>query len=88
MSLTKSGVLTDSSFFYGRVLFTDYNGINLGGNIMILFTILLSIICVLAIIAFVIGGGFMIVFGDVLIFALIIVGIVRYLKKHKNKDGV
>ena len=55
---------------------------------MILFTILLSIICVLAIIAFVIGGGFMIVFGDVLIFTLIIVGIVRYLKKHKNKDGV
>lgn len=55
---------------------------------MILLTILLSIICVLAIIAFVLGGSFLVVFGDALVFVLLIVGIVKYLKKRNNKDGV
>lgn len=54
---------------------------------MILLTILLSIIYALSIVALAISGSFLILFGDVLVFTLIIVGIIKYLKKHNHKDG-
>lgn len=55
---------------------------------MILFTGLLVtlLVCIIFAVAFLITGGaaFIVVFGDVLVFGLLIWLIVRYVRKHKK----
>lgn len=74
------------SFFCIRVRNNSYNEKIIRRNcIMILFTFLITLLLVIAIVTivfgFVVGAGFIVMFGDVIICALIIALIIRHFMK-------
>lgn len=51
----------------------------------IMLTLLIGILCIVGFMIFVFGGGFLLIFGDVLIFALVVYLIVRLFRYFARK---
>lgn len=86
--VNKGGVPTRTSSFYFRVREINTPYYEKGVIVMIVFTVLLAIVITIAmivgLIAAIAAGSFITVFGDVIVFGLIVWLIVKVIKRLKK----
>lgn len=52
----------------------------------ILILILIAVAIIVTTVAGVIGAGFMALFGDLIVFTIIVILVIRFIKRNKNND--